>query len=349
MDYSSNFKDLVGQFVYTPSEATAFAMQEVRQLEEQRHRALRFPIPKINTYFRDLLPGQICAIIAQTSHNKSGLIDWWAEKAAAQLMEEGRQDEVVIVVKVEDTIEEQVINAMAMRSGLDSGDIASGNVIDWGRLNEAATYVGTVPIYRVGESLARSSQALPELYMTNVMRCLDYLIGVDGAKNSLLGKELTVGAIFWDYLQAFPYDPEIKQVVAKEQLRRLQVAADIREIRRGSQRYRAPSVVGVQAKQKLDGAPGPNMLLPGDYDGMETAAIAQWFDRIVTQWMPKRTHTVGSVIEHNGYKFLVEEDCIFMKIAKQRGRLPSGKTWKCRINFSDGSIVPVTDNEPRAD
>ena len=344
--FNADEKEYLGQFIYTPQESTAYAMQEVETLRENKHRALKFPVPIINDYFRDVLPGQICAVIAQASNYKSGLIDYWAEQAAYDLMNQGRGDEVIVMVKVEDTIEEQIIAAMAARSGLSAGDISSGIILDWDRLEEGATYVGSVPIFRIGESLARSELMLPDLHMSNIAKCIDYLAGINGEDDSLFGRRLKIGALFIDYLQALPYDPEIRSVVAKEQMRRLQVTNDIRHIRRTAQRLHVPTVVGVQAKQKLDNPPGPNMLIPSDYDGSETASIATLFDRVVTMWMPKRTHTVGQTLEHNGYKFIVEEDCLWVKVAKQRGKLPSGKVWKCKIDFATGAVRVVKTNAP---
>lgn len=340
--YISNKEDELmrkaAEFIYTPAEAAAAAMQEVREISENSLRAVHFPVPIIDGYFRPLLTGQICAIIAQTSNYKTGMIDFWIDHLAKDLQRQGRGDEVIIKVSVEDTIEEQVINHLAMRTEMDAGAIARGEIQDWSLLRAAANEIGSIPIYRIGESLARSEQELPSLHMTNMIRCLDYLVGVD-PEFQLLGKKLKVAAIFWDYLQNFPLDPEIRQADRTAQ-RRLQVDEDVRRIRSASRRYRCPSIVGVQANKKLEGAPGPNMLLPGDYDGMETSGIAQKFDRIVTQWMPKRTHTVGQTINHGSLVFEVTEDLIFIKVAKQRGKLPSGRSWQCRIRYSDGSIAP---------
>lgn len=338
MSKKDNLLSVASDFIYTPQQAATAAFSEVETLRSESHRAVEFPVPVINEYFSKLLPGQICAIIAQTSNYKTGTIDFWAESLARQLQRQGRTDEVILKVSVEDTIEEQIIGAMARESNLDAADIVRGDVQDWGELERAAMRVANIPIYRIGESLARSQRQLPELHLSNMVRCIDYLVGTDPAE-SLLGYPIKLAAIFWDYLQAFPYDPEIRAIVQKDQQRRLQVADDIRRIRQLSARLRVPSIVGVQAKQDLKGAP-PNWQLPSDYDGIETSAIAYLFDRIVTQWMPKRTHTLGTIIEHGNVRFSVEENILIMKVAKQRGKLPSGKAWKCRINWLDGSIAP---------
>ena len=82
-------------------------------------------------------------------------------------------------------------------------------------------------------------------------------------------------------------------------------------------------------------------MIPGIYDGEESSAIGQRSDRIIQLWMPKMTHTIGSTINYNGMSFLVEEDLIFIKVGKQRGGLPSGKTWQCKIDFQKNIIAPI--------
>ena len=98
-------------------------------------------------------------------------------------------------------------------------------------------------------------------------------------------------------------------------------------------------IVGVQAKQHLDGAPSDKWQQPGMYDGEESAAIAQRSDRVITLWMPKQTSPVGSLIEYGGLSFTVEENIIMAKVAKQRGGLPSGKTFPCRADFARNDIT----------
>jgi hypothetical protein len=82
-------------------------------------------------------------------------------------------------------------------------------------------------------------------------------------------------------------------------------------------------------------------MLPGQYDGEESSAIGQRADRILTLWMPKQTHTVGETIMYSsGKSFIVEENALWIRVAKQRGRLPSGKVFKCDIDYETNIITP---------
>jgi hypothetical protein len=97
---------------------------------------------------------------------------------------------------------------------------------------------------------------------------------------------------------------------------------------------KCPVIVPLQAKQSLEGNNAP-LMIPGTYDGMETSTIATRFDRILSLWMPKTTHVVGSTISNKDgtLNFQVKEDQTFLKINKQRGGLPAGRVWELRIDY----------------
>jgi hypothetical protein len=118
------------------------------------------------------------------------------------------------------------------------------------------------------------------------------------------------------------------------------VRQDIYRLRAAAVKFNCPVVVGVQAKQILTGA-RPPVMLPGPYDGEETSSIAQRADRILSLWMPARTATVGEWITTKGdFIFQVEEDQLWLKVVKQRGGLPAGRSWRCKIDFRSNTIAP---------
>lgn len=317
--------------VYTPAEVSTYATRQIEFIERNRHRALKFFIPGIDDYFAPVLPGQVVAVIAQTSNYKSGFLHAWEYATAQQLINERRDGEIIVHVSVEESVEEQAYLLFGIETGEDAGEIARGNIQDWTRLKQAAIKIGTIPIYRVGDSLARSED-FPELYLSNMIRAIKYM------RDELLGKNLRVAAIFFDYLQAFPFDPEVKRANNKDNQRRLQVREDIYRIRQAAAYFEAPCIVAVQAKQTLNDAHRP-MYIPGIYDGEESSAIAQRCDRIIQLWLPKMNWPVGETVEHNGLTYNVDENLMFLKVGKQRGRLPSGQTFKCRIDYQKNVIL----------
>lgn len=328
------------QAVYTPIEVVNLGLEAIERVEKAKGRAVRFPIDDIGEYFAPLRAGEICAVMAQTSNYKSGFMHFWERTLAEQLIKEGRLDECIIHVSVEECVEEQAYLYLSRETGVDAGQLARGEVQDWSLLKNASLRIGSIPIYRIGDSLARAED-MPDLYLSNLVRSVMAL-----TKGEVTGNPVKPAAIFWDYLQAFPFDPEVKQNPLSEQ-RRLQVRQDVFRLRHGSALFDCPFVVGVQAKQELKGSNG-KILLPGVYDGEETSAIAQHFDRILTMWMPKQTNSMGENIDYKTISFVVEENQLFLKVAKQRGGYPAGRSWMCRIDFQKNLITvdPVWGKKP---
>ena len=320
--------------IYTPAEVSAIGVERVRDLEKNRHRAMPLNIAEIRDYFAPMMPGQICAIIAQTSNYKTGFMTFWERRLAEYLEKQGRENEIIVRIDVENQMEDVAFESFAQFSGQSLGDLARGKVDDWDGLMAAAIKLGSIMVYRVGSSISRAEN-MPNLYLSNMYRSIVYM------RDELLEEKVKVAAVFVDYLQAFPIDPEIKKVEASNQ-RRLQVREDIFRLREMAAVLDCPVIVGVQAKQTLAGASGPNMLIPGIYDGEESSAIAQRCDRIIQLWMPKMTHQVGSTITHKALPIDVQENMLWVKVGKQRGGLPSGRAWPCYIDFKTGRIAPAT-------
>lgn len=315
--------------VYTPQESSTYAVAAIQQAREMRTRGIGIPLADMEDYFAPVMPGQVCGVIAQTSNYKSGFMHWVERKAAERLAAQGREDEIIIHVSVEECVEEQVFLQMAHASGESAGKLARGIVQDWTGLMQAAIKIGNVPIYRIGDSLARAED-MPNLYMSNMIRAIKTL------RDDLFEFKPKIAGIFFDYLQAFPVDPEVKQT-SKDAQRRLQVREDTFRLRQAASYFSCPVFVAIQAKQHLDGA-NPPIMLPGVYDGEESSSIAQRLDRVITLWMPKQTSPVGYTITFNDQYFKVAENQLWIKVAKQRGGLPSGKVWRCLVDFERNDI-----------
>lgn len=319
--------------IYTPGQTATYGLNAVKQSKETFDSGvgITIPIAEIRDYVPPVLPGQIMAIIAQTSNYKSGMLHFIEHQSATDMAMKGEKGHILIHVSVEECIEEQAYLELARDSGEDAGDLARGIVQDWSKLEQSAVRIGDIPIYRIGDSLARADD-MPLLYISNMIKAIDALVAGD-----VLDWRPKVAGIFFDYLQAFPIDPEFRSE-SRDQQRRLQVRSDIYRLRQLSRKYMCPVIVAVQAKQHLDGAHAP-IMLPGQYDGEESASIAQRCDRIVTLWMPKSTTNVGESIVTKDGSFVVQDNQLWIKVAKQRGRLPSGKVWRCIINYQNNTIA----------
>lgn len=323
----------IRQVIFTPAERSSIGVAHVQKIESGRHRAMPLPLEQIGfgQYFADLLPGQICAIQAQSSNYKTGFMRFWEEYLARHLVEHGRDDEVIIRVDTENSVEELTLDDLARFSGQNPAQLARGQVESWNRVIQAAGDIAGVEVYQIAASLG--VEDAPELYLSNVYRAIKLMR--DG---KLQERPLRPACIFVDYLQALPFDPEVKQHQNLAEQRRLQVRRDVYRLKEMARHFDCPIVVGVQAKQHLNGHGGPTMMIPGLYDGEETSSIAQRFSRMISLWMPKMTHTVGDWLQHGQVGFEVTEDLLWVKVNKQQGRLPSGRSWRCRVDFDNNRI-----------
>lgn len=321
----------LSSIIHTPDEVAALAKQRVEFIRNNQHRTLKFFIPGMTDYIAPLLPGEMTMILAQTSNYKSGFMDAWEFAAAKQLEQEGRNDEVIVHISVEESVEQQVFRLLARETGLDVGQIARGNITNWDDFTYASVKVGDINIYRIGHSLMNPG-VFPKLHMSNMIRAIEYL------QDKLLNRKLTIAGLFFDYLQAFPFDDEVKRAQMIDR-QKFQIREDVYRIFQAANYFNCPAIVNSQAKQTLDNAPSKSMYIPGIYDGDGAKEVADRPDRVFSLWMPKMTHAVGTYISYGGADYRVEENILWVKACKQRGGLPSGRAFRCRIDFNQNRIL----------
>jgi hypothetical protein len=328
-----DYKMSAGKILQTPQEVAFNGVELIRAVQAGEARSLAFPIVGMQYYVAPLAPWETMVIIAQTSQYKSGFIDFWEYSAAEQFVAQGRTDEAILHISLEESIEAMAFRGFARLGGQNAGDLARGKVDDWEKLIAVSTRLAGVPIYRIGKStMNRGGQGI-ELHLSNIQRAIDMLIA-----GEINGQPVKLGGVFVDYLQALPLDPEV-QTGKIEMQRRLQIIQDVYRLQEWPVRYNCPVVYAAQAKQKLSAGTGA-WQLPTFDDGEESNVLAQRPDRIVTQWLPKQTATLGEVIEHASLgRFRVEENTMITRVAKQRGGLPAGKVFVNRIDYEAGTIV----------
>lgn len=324
--------------VFTAADKSTIGTEYIQQMQAQKHRAMPLPLGNIgfNKYFADLMPGEICAVQAQTSNYKSGFMNWWEKQMAHYLASNGRENEVIIHVDTENSIESLAVQDIARSSGYSVAELSRGELDEraWGKVMKAAGQIAGIPVYSVANSLGHDD--MPDLYLSNIYRAIRAMV-----TDELLDNPVKPACIFVDYLQALPIDPEVKTGSDLKNQRRLQVRQDVYRLRQMANYFNCPVVVGVQAKQVLTGHGGPAMMIPGTYDGEETSSIAQRFDRIISLWLPKTTHTVGDMLTHKGMSYEVEEDLMWIKVNKQRGGLPAGRAWRYRVDYQTNNIEAI--------
>lgn len=324
--------------IYSPHESAMLGKKLAMKAAEHKEFGIELDIvgtnPAVKDYFAPLLPWEICAVQAQTSNGKTMFTNYWERQIADQLKRQGR-DEVIIHVSLEESIEAMVFNDYGRLLNQRPADFARGNFTDWARMDWAMSQIDGIPVWRIGDSADRSSEA-PELYLSNIYRSIQELVS-----GRITGETWKPAVVIVDYLQALPIDPEVKTAQKSEQ-RRLQVAQDVFRLREMTTHLKCPVIVPLQAKQELSGE-NPPYKIPGMYDGMETSAIATRFDRILSLWMPKTSYLINSTVssKDGSVTLAVKEDQAFMKVVKQRGGLPAGRTWELRVDYETQEYYDV--------
>lgn len=287
----------------------------------------------LGEYFAPLLPWEICAVQGQTHNGKTMFTDWWERETIKHLEAEGQAGDIVHV-SLEESIEAMAFTEYGRLLDVIPAKLARGEYKDISKLKVAYNQIGRSRIWRIAESgerpdrdLLENPEAVPgELTLSNIYRALHAM------QSGEITTPTKIRLITVDYLQALPIDSEVKQVAPDAQ-RRLQVRNDVYRLRKMTVKLKSPILIPVQAKQTLSGA-NPPYQIPGIYDGEETSGIAQRFDRIISLWMPKVSMPVGQNVYRGEEKlFTVAEDMVFLKVNKQRGGLPSGKTFELKVDY----------------
>jgi len=284
------------------------------------HMALKFPVPELQYYFHPVFPGEQATIQAESHNFKTGFMDFWASYAARTLPA-GKS--IVIKINTEDAIESLVLGELARHDAGNLDDLSEGIIKDADRYLQAETEAGALPIVHIGESLGMDDSNAAQLYLSNVIRLIDY------ARKEYFAEEMQIAAIFVDYIQALPFDPEVKRA-SIEQTRRIQVMQDEDRLRRAAKYFKCPVIVAAQSRELPRKENKLNM--PGFYDVQETTYVPQHTDRLYSIALPKMSGRVGELMEYGGVGFTVSENQMWIKCHKQKRYKNTGASFPLVIS-----------------
>tara|TARA_B100001964_G_C14246566_1_gene607731 strand:- start:941 stop:1966 length:1026 start_codon:yes stop_codon:yes gene_type:complete len=322
---------------YWPDEASSLTVQHIKKTAEDddARKGISLGIEGVDEYVTPLMPGQVMSIVARPQNYKSGLLEWVAMQAGRRVgaQSAGKEKkgftEAIMFVSTENLLEDIVVGDIARITSQDPAKLANGEVANMGAVVEAAMQLATIPIFRVCNAIRAVDRYQP-LHLTNIHHVMQYMVkqGID------------IRGIVLDYLQALPLDTAHRSTGAMHQ-RRLQVRDDIYRLRDMASEFTCPIWVGVQAKRDLNFV--KDWYVADMRDAEETSAIEQRSNRMINLWLPKTRVPPGTQIEppHGRVAINVAENTIVLKVTKQQGRLPSGKTFVGEIEYTTGEIFNV--------
>lgn len=268
--------------VFDPPKAASLTIEALEDLQKNRDRGVHTGIVGLDNVLLPMLPSELITIIGYTSWYKSGFMNWVAKHA----LENVKENEVVIKVTWEQSIEEDTLVWIANNASISISMLAKGEYseTDWKMVMGSYKQRILTPLWIVGHSSKESEaghRARPRMTMTDVQRALDFIC--KGATD----KELKIRLIVLDYLQRIRPDPQDGSTKREQMMEAVNRSKDT------AIQFGCPVMLGVQASRDVLNR---NFKLPRLDDGLETSNIEQSSDKVISLWYPIKTEEEGAIV-----------------------------------------------------
>lgn len=290
------------KFVKTANEIWQEKLAYDKFIAENQHLAMPFHVEGLEKIVPPQYPGELAIYEAKPFHGKSTALRDAAFKAQKRIED---TDFFVGMVSLEDTAETTAAKQVGKYGG---------NPLEF--QDDQFIFVGN--------SFSMTMEDMGSLNMGNIIRSLDHGIAQFPNKRGY-------AAIFLDYAQIIPPDPERRMMTSNDQ-KRLQVKDDVMRLFHASKHFKCPIGMASQAlvKQQRDNYT-TKMRIPGAADLKEAQELFDIPDCVYAYWMPKHDYPLGTKIEEEGWTFYVEENLVFIRIVKRRNAELMGYVGKKRV------------------
>lgn len=312
------------EVAYTPPEVAGHTLDEIRRRQSDKAGGVPLGLSHIDRDFLPLRPGELCTVIARPSQYKTGLAQWWARRLALECLEQERSD-VVVFATAEMAIEELGIYDLAIATGIDAGRIARGQLDegDWNALDAASMKRAATPLWLLGHSLANRKRRI-RLSIRTIERALFWIED---------NMQFTARILFLDYLNLLDSD----RSGGHEPSRRLDLSETVQSAKDLALSLGCPVVMIAQAHRQVDERAWK---LPEMRDCMETAAIEQYSDRMLSLWYPARTEAKDWIQTPGGARVDVTDHFLLLGIVKQKQGV-AGRWYQVFVDPAKNELAPM--------
>lgn len=255
-------------------------------------------IRKIDDAMIPMKPGDVVGVIARPGHGKSTFMAYLIRKIARDLLKQGRNNENVVYVSYEQSVEEiEAYFQLPETNDYNLTDISRGKIgID--TLMKNGITRAKLPVWIMGNSITRRKVS-PRMTFDRVIESLEYMEKEWGQKPAMIAL---------DYVQIIPIEKSAERVQ--------QVTEAIMETKELAKRFGCPIIVGVQARRDVDEKKNK---LPSAGDCQWASAIEQVADKLFSLWRPILTEDEGAIVgKLNGSNILATPTLLVAKLLKQR-------------------------------
>jgi len=222
-------------------------------------------------------------------------------------------------------IEELAIYDLAITVGMDAGKLADGNLNDdeWQAVQGAAMKRSGLPLWLLGHSLARRRKRV-RMSIWTIEKALCWVED---------NMQFRARMIFLDYLNLMESDRRTGS--APEH--RVDVSEVVRCAKDMALTMGCPVVLVAQAHRRVDDRAWK---LPQMRDSMETAAIEQYSDKMLSVWMPKVTNRGQTIETPDGRQLEVTDNLLLLGLIKQK-QGASGGYYTLYVDPARNEIRPM--------
>lgn len=288
------------ELVHAPADLALEYVQWAKSLRGARQ--VPFGIPVVDAKVVPFHPGDMIVFCGRPGHAKTSMLSYLARAEAKRIVERDETDRVVVYVTFEQVAEE-------IESVFQINDTYTASDLVWGRVpieevERNAIHRASLPIFIIGNSLARTGAGSPRMYPEIVFQAIESLEADYSVKPSL---------ILVDYIQLIPIPHQAdrhKQVI--------EAAYRVKEI---AQRVGCPAAVAVQARREVDSR---DVKIPGLWDAQWSSAIEQTADKFFSLWRPWLTeahrdeYDQPATITIDQDTYPVSKKLLIMSMLKQR-------------------------------
>ena len=301
------------ELIHTPADLASEHVQWAQSLQDVP--GVPFGISSVDKKVIPMHPGDMIIFCARPGHGKSSILAYLARAEAKRIIERGKgQEECVVFVTFEQVTEE--LNAV-----LQVSQKHSVNDIVWGRVNmdevrEQAIKRVSLPIWLIGDSLARTGAKSPRMYPETIFEAIEWIKEEYGRKPTLL---------CFDYIQLIPIPAE-----GDRQKQVIEAAHRAKEL---AKRVGCPAAVAVQAGRDVDKRDNK---IPTMQDAQWSSSIEQAADKFFSLWRPWLTEphidSYGNpaVVTLDNQDYTVTQELLIMSMLKQR--FDNGR-WTWALHF----------------
>lgn len=301
------------ELVHSPAD---LSVESVRWAEALNNvPGVPFGVPVVDKRVVPFHPGDMVVLCGRPGAGKTALLTFLARAEAKRIQDRGKEKTEAVVYVTFEQVTEEIDAVLCASTDYSVSDIVWGRV-DLDAVKRNAIQRVNLPLWLIGDSLARTNARSPRMYPETVFRAVELMQEEFGVKPSLLCV---------DYIQLIPIPAQadrMKQVI--------EASHQVKEL---AKRLGCPAVVAVQARREVDLR---TVKIPELHDAQWSSSIEQAADKFFGLWRPWITEPHfgpgggPNTIEIDGQHIDITKELLVLSLRKQRFE-DGAWTWPLRF------------------